>query len=65
MNTEFKTSKCNTCTFLMSILQQGYSHRDVVELQSHKTQGAKEKKKKNWATKKKKKVPMLYCVAIS
>lgn len=30
----------------MSILQQGYSHRDVVELQSHKNQGAKEKKKK-------------------
>lgn len=49
----------------MSILQQGYSHRDVVELQSHKTQGAKEKKKKKLSYKKKKKVPMLYCVAIS
>lgn len=48
----------------MSILQQGYSHRDVVELQSHKNQGAKEKKKK-LSYKKKKKVPMLYCVAIS
>lgn len=47
----------------MSILQQGYSHRDVVELQSHKNQGAKEKKKK--AELQKKKVPMLYCVAIS
>lgn len=47
----------------MSILQQGYSHRDVVELQSHKNQGAKEKKKK--LSYKKKKVPMLYCVAIS
>lgn len=45
----------------MSILQQGYSHRDVVELQSHKTQGAKEKKKKLSYKKKKKSAYAILC----
>lgn len=45
----------------MSILQQGYSHRDVVELQSHKTQGAKEKKKKTELQKKKKSAYAILC----